>query len=85
MTRADIEQFNKERDEAAKSYDVQKFRKFYVKWTFKGAYDMPLPTNDKVIEVVMRKIVYHLKSSTIKERLEAKRWLEEHGCTIELG
>lgn len=57
MTRADIEQFNKERDEAVKSYDVQKFREFYLKWTFKGAYTLPLPTNDKVIEVAMRKMV----------------------------
>lgn len=84
MTRADIEQFNKERDEAVKNYDVQKFREFYLKWTFKGAYALPLPTNDKVIEVAMRKMVYHLKSSTAKERLEAKRWLEDHGCTTEL-
>lgn len=84
MTRADIEKFNKERDEAVKSYDVQKFREFYLKWTFKGAYTLPLPTNDKVIEVTMRKMVYHLKSSTVKEQLEAKRWLEERGCTTEL-
>lgn len=81
MTRAEIEQFNKERDEAAKSYDVQKFREFYLKWKFKGAYAMPLPMDDKVIEAGMRKIVYHLKSSTAKERLEAKRWLKDHGYT----
>ena len=81
----DLKQFNKERDEAMKSYDVQKFREFYVKWMFKGAYDLPLPINDKVIEIMMRKCVYHMKNSTIKERLEAKRWLEERGCTIELG
>ena len=74
MTRADIEQFNKERDEAVKNYDVQKFREFYLKWTFKGAY----------AEVAMRKMVYHLKSSTAKERLDARRWLEDHGCTTEL-
>ena len=84
MTKAEIEQFNKERDEAAKSYDVQKFREFYFKWMNKGAYDLPLPTNKIVLEVIMRKMVYHLKSSTVKERLEAKRWLEDHGCTIEL-
>ena len=66
MTRAEIDQFNKERDEVAKSYDVQKFRKFYAKWTFKGAYDRPLPGNDRVIEIAMRKMVYHLKSSTKK-------------------
>lgn len=80
-----IKQFITERDEAMKSYDVQKFREFYVKWMLKGAYDLPLPTNDKVIEVMMRKCVYHMKSATIKERLQAKRWLEDHGCTIELG
>lgn len=84
MTKAEIEQFNKERDEAVKSYDVQKFREFYAKWHFKGAYDMPLPENDKIIEVMMRKMVYHLRSSTVAERLEAKRWLKERGYTTKI-
>lgn len=84
LTKYDIKQFIKERNKAAKSYDVAIFRKFYTKWMLKGAYDLPLPSNDRVIEITMRKMVYHARSSTVAERLEAKKWLEERGCTTEL-
>lgn len=80
----DTKQFVNERDKAAKSYDVATFREFYTKWMLKGAYVLPLPSNDRVIEITMRKMVYHANSSTVAERLEAKRWLEERGCTTEL-
>lgn len=84
MTRADIEQFNKERDEAAKSYDVKKFRQFVFKWTILGAAFTPLPSDDHVVEIIMRKMVYNMKSATKEERQEAKKWLKEHGCTTKL-
>lgn len=74
-------QLVKERDEAAKSYDVATFREFYKKWQQKGAYKLPCPSSDMVVEVMMRKIVYRARSSTVAERLEAKKWLEERGCT----
>lgn len=77
--------WRKERDEVAKSYDVEKFKTFYLKWQKKGIYDkrVPLPS-DKVIEISMRKMVYNMNSSTAEEKAEAKRWLEEHGCTTEM-
>ena len=84
LTKQEIKKFIKERNKAAKSYDVATFREFYQKWMLKGAYVLPLPLNDMVIEVTMRKMVYHTKSSTVAERLEAKKWLEERGCTTEL-
>lgn len=84
LTKQDIKQFTKERDKAAKSYDVATFRVFYKKWMLKGAYVLPLPSNDRVIEIMMRKMVYYAKTSTVAERIEAKRWLEERGCTTEL-
>lgn len=79
MTDAELKQFEKERDEAFLSYDVQKFKEFWAKWYIKGVYELPLPASDYVIEVLMRKGVYNMKGTTIKQRLEAKRWLEERG------
>lgn len=35
--------------------------------------------------VNMRKMVYNMNSSTAEEKAEAKRWLEEHGSTTEMG
>lgn len=72
----------KERDEAAKSYDIEKFKKFYLKWQKIGMYskNMPLP-NDKVLEISMRKMVCHMNSSTAEEKAEAEKWLTDHGCT----
>lgn len=80
----DTKQFVNERDKAAKSYDVATFRAFYKKWQKKGVYELPCPSSDMVIEVMMRKMVYRASSSTVAERIEAKRWLEERGCTTEL-
>lgn len=84
MTRTAIELFKKDRDEAAKSYDVQKFRQFVFKWTILGVAFTPLPSDDHVVEIIMRKMVYNMKNATKEERQEAKRWLEEHGYTLGL-
>ena len=72
-------QFIKDRDEAAKSYDVETFRKFYRKYQILGVYHVGLPTNNEVIERTMRKIVYNVESSTEEEKAEAEKWLIEHG------
>lgn len=73
----------KERDEVVKTYDVNKFKAFYVKWKMMGLYSLPLPSDD-VIEVSMRKMVYNMLSSTEGEKDEAKKWLIEHGSTTEM-
>lgn len=75
-----FKQWRKERNKAAKSYDIDKFRAFYKKWTDRGFYRMPLPSNDRVIEITMRKIVYNIQSSTLQEKRDAKEWLLAHGC-----
>lgn len=73
----------KERDEMVKSYDVQKFKDFMKKWTELGVYHLDFFPSDEVIEISMRKMVYHFTTSTHKERADAKRWLESRGYTTE--
>lgn len=74
----------KERDEVMKTYDVEKFKEFYLKWKNRGFYLLGLPS-DSVIERSMRKGVYHMESATEEEKAEAKEWLESHGYTTEIG
>ena len=83
MTNKLIKMFNKERDEAVISYDVETFKKFYYKWKALGYYDLNLP-EDKVIEVTMRKMVCHITSFTDEQRAEAREWLLSRGYTDEI-
>lgn len=84
FTDREIKQWEKERDTACLSYDVNKFRSFYNKWMLAGMYRKPLPMDFMTIEIMMRKMVYHINSSTQEQREEAKKWLEEHGCNTQL-
>lgn len=79
-----IKLFEKERDEAIRTLDVEKFKEFYLRWEKRGLYTVGLPQNDRVIEISMRKMLYHIKSATKEEKLEARKWLHEHGCTTSL-
>lgn len=76
--RTDHKQWLKERDEAAYSFDVDKFKKFYTKWRKRGFYNMPLPS-DEVIEISMRKIVCSLANPDEYKLAEARAWLSERG------
>lgn len=69
-----------ERDKAIKTLDVEKFRAFYREWMDRGIYQWPLPRDDKIIEISLRKMLYNLQSATEEEKAEAERWLTEHGC-----
>lgn len=75
----------KERDKVVKSYDVQAFRAFFHKWQKRGIYDktMTLPT-DYVLELSMRKMVYHMNSATDQEKADAEKWLLEHGSRTDI-
>lgn len=78
---ADImKQWLKERDEAAKSYDVEKFKKFYNKYKALGIYNKTLPS-DEVIEISMRKMVCNMSKATKEEVREATEWLTSRGYT----
>ncbi len=74
----------KERDEVVKSYDVQRYKEFVNKWSKLGVYNIDYFPSDEVIEISMRKMVYHFTTSTHKERADAKRWLESRGYSTEV-
>ena len=84
MTRKAIKEWIKERDEVAKTYDVDLFKAFYAKWQARGLYNMKLPP-DKVIEVSLRKMVCNMASATEEEKQEAEKWLLEHGSSPSLS
>ena len=69
----------KERDEAALSFDVNKFKKFYIKWRVEGIYTRPLPEDDFVIEIAMRQMVLGMANPPKDKVAEAKAWLKAHG------
>lgn len=74
----------KERNEAVISYDVDRFRKFYEKWRKIGMYSVPLPKNDLVVKITMRKMVYHITTFSKAQREEAAKWLKDRGMSTDL-
>lgn len=74
-----------ERDKVVKTYDVYAFKEFFKKWQKLGVYEksMPLPP-DYVIEISLRKMVYHMTSATETERKEAEEWLYAHGSSPDI-
>lgn len=79
FSQRELNKWKKERDKAVKSYDVEKFKKFYHKWEKRGIYNYELPS-DEALEISLRKMVYHTASATPEEKAEALKWLLEHGC-----
>lgn len=73
----------KERDEAVRTQDVEQFKAFYKKWTKRGFYRNGLPS-DGVIEISLRKMLYHLADATEEEKAEAEKWLTERGYSTDL-
>ena len=73
----------KERDEAVRTQDVEQFKAFYKKWRARGFYKMPLPS-DEVIEISLRKMLYHLADVTEEEKAEAEKWLKERGYSTDM-
>lgn len=85
LTKAQIRKWVKERDAVVKTYDIEKFKAFWIKWQKKGLYDkrMALPP-DNVIEISLRKMVCATTSATDAEKEEAKQWLSQRGYSSEL-
>lgn len=71
-----IKQYNKDRNEAVMSMDVEKFKAFYKKW--EKYMDVPLPA-DNVLEITMRKMACAIYTLPLEVREEAKQWLLERG------
>ena len=51
-----IKRFNKDRDKAVLSLNVETFKAFARKWK------LPMPPTDRVIEITMRKMACHITS-----------------------
>ena len=85
MNKKTIMMWQTERDAAVRSYDVETFKAFYRKWLKLGMYDRPLPKDDMVIEITMRKMMFHMSSASRDEKEEAKRWLLERGFDTQIG
>ena len=79
----EFELWIKERDEAIRTLDVEKFKAFYDKWKAKGVYNINLPS-DLVIEITLYKMLYNIKSATDEEKSKAKEWLESKGYSTEM-
>ena len=75
-----MEQWVKERDEAALSFDVETFRTFYEKWKRRGFYAIKLPDNDYVIEIAIRKMILGIANPPEDKKQEAIDWLIAHDC-----
>ena len=78
MSEAEFKKWMKERDAVLKSYDLDRFKKFYTKWMRKGLYRLPIPS-DEVIAIAMRKAVCVMQSASESEKVEAREWLLSNG------
>lgn len=82
-----LAQFVRERDKAVKTAirtdDLRVFKRFYAKWKARGFYEIGLPS-DEVIEISLRKMLYHMTSATAEEKATAKRWLIAHGSSTKI-
>lgn len=74
----DINAWRQERDAVAKTYDLDKYKRFYEKWTKKGLYNLELPP-DHILEVSLRYMVLNMESATEQEKEEARWWLARKG------
>lgn len=76
-----IIQWLTERDEVLKTYDVNLFKEFVIKWRKRGFYDdTPFPS-DEVLEISMRKMICNIPTMSQKEKKEAEEWLTSRGYT----
>lgn len=73
-----LKKYNRERDKAVASLDVETFKKFCRKW------GNPCPPRDEVIEIVMRKMMYHITAFSEEDKQKAKEWLESRGFSTDL-
>lgn len=85
LSKKSIRLWKKELDEAIRKQDVNEWLKFYDKWHYLGVYETPMPNNPKMIEIMLKKLLYQMPSATDQERREAKKWLESHGCSTSLN
>ena len=79
FTQKTIKQWQKERNIAVAAMDLEKFKAFYLKWMERGIYERPLPENDFVTEISMRKMAIEIKSIPQSVKDDAVKWLHDRG------
>ena len=79
-----IREFVRDRDKAVATFDIETFKGFFAKYKAKGLYDIDLPSDDKVIEITMRKMAVHSTGLPPKVRMEAAEWLTDRGYSTSL-
>ena len=57
-----IRRYNKDRDKAVASLDVETFKAFCRKWS------LPIPPTDEIIEITMRKMMFHINSFSEEDK-----------------
>ena len=75
-----IQEYVNARDEAVKSMDLDKFKAFITSTTPDG-FTMP---SDEVLQITMRKMAVHITNLDVETRVNAFRWLLEHGYDFSL-
>jgi hypothetical protein len=87
MNDKEIKDFVRDRDKAVKDAcrtgNLENFKAFYEKYKKRGVYKLPLPS-DEVIEISLRKMLYHTASATDEEKAGAEKWLIEHGSSTSI-
>lgn len=89
----EIKVFVQERNEAINDVvykkDYRKFRDFMkthqppIAWQL--FCDNSESTQKKIMDVMARKMMWHITTFPFKERVTALAWLKIHGCTTEIG
>lgn len=79
----DLQTWIHERDEAACSFDIEKYKAFYAKYAKMGVYDIPLPS-DKILEITLRKMVLAMANPPADKYAEACEWLTARGYSLEV-
>lgn len=81
----DFKTWIRERDEAACSFDIDKFKTFMDKYSdIYGAPYIPCIPSDEVLEITMRKMVLAMANPPGDKYAEACEWLISHGCDLEV-
>ena len=73
-----IRRYNKDRDKAVASLNVETFKAFCRKWS------LPIPPTDEIIEITMRKMMFHINSFSEEDKQAAKEWLKSRNYTTDL-
>lgn len=69
----------KDRNSAVQSLNLEKFKRFILKYQKNGVYkQFPLPTDD-VMEISMYKMATEITTMPVETRRKAQKWLLMHG------